>query len=213
VATHARTGTRRQAILDAALMLFTKRGVHGTSVEDICAASGASNGSVYHHFGSKEGIASELYANAIADYQRGALAAITSATSAERGFRSCVEHYLRWVAENRELAVLMLAVEHSQIRALGAERVASLNDAFRAGIGVWMRERAVAGDLPDVPADLLLPALLGPARRFAELWLEGRTRTSPTDAAQVLADLVWCGLAGRSPQGAADPGPRRRRGG
>ena len=123
--TRAQTGIRRQAILDAALTLFTQRGVHGTSVEDICAESGASNGSVYHHFGSKEGIASVLYANAIADYQHGALAAITEATSAESGFRGCVEHYLHWVAANRELAVLMLAVEHSEIRALEADRVAS----------------------------------------------------------------------------------------
>jgi hypothetical protein len=115
------------------------------------------------------------------------------------------------VAENRELAVLMLAVEHTEIRALGADGVASLNDAFRTGIGVWMRERSAAGDLPDVPADLILPALLGPARRFTELWLEGSTRTSPSDAAQVLADLAWSGLAGRSPRSAA-PRPRRRRG-
>jgi AcrR family transcriptional regulator len=210
VRTHAGTAARREAILDAALRLFTERGVQGTSVEDICAASGASNGSVYHHFGSKDGIIAALYAGAIEDYQRGALEVITNATSAEDGFRGCVEHYLHWVGANRELAVLMLAVEHSEIRALGAERVASLNQSFRAGVGDWLRDRSLAGDLPDVPSDLILPALLGPARRFVELWLEDRTRTSLGEAAPVLAELAWSGLAGRAPQ--PPSGRRRRRG-
>src|SRR5438067_10900122 len=66
------TAARRQVILDAALGLFTTRGLRATSVEDIRSASGASNGSLYHHFGSKEGIAAALYAAAIEDYQRGA---------------------------------------------------------------------------------------------------------------------------------------------
>src|SRR2546423_6897860 len=65
VTARAGTAARRQAILDAAMHLFATRGLRATAIEDICAASGASNGSLYHHFGSKEGIAATLYASAI----------------------------------------------------------------------------------------------------------------------------------------------------
>src|SRR5947209_10001175 len=164
--TRASTVARRQAILDAALHLFATRGLRGTSVEDICTASGASNGSVYHHFGSKEGIAAMLYATAIDDYQRGALTVFRNASSAEAGFRGCVEHYLQWVDDHRDLAVLMLAVEAGDVRELAAGHVAALNEAFRAEIGEWMRGRAAAGELPDIAPDLMMPAVLGPARRF-----------------------------------------------
>lgn len=200
VTARAGTAVRRQAILDAALGLFAARGLRATSIEDICAASGASNGSLYHHFGSKEGIAAALYASAIEDYQRGALAVFRNAQSAEAGFCGCVEHYLHWVRDHRELAGLMLAVEHSDVRELAADRVAALNETFRDEIGEWMRGRAAAGELPDVPGDLMMPSVLGPARRFAELWLEGKTRTSISEAAQVLADVAWRGLAGRPRQ-------------
>ena len=88
----------------------------------------------------------------------------------------------------------MLAVEHSDVRELAAARVAALNETFAAEIDTWMRARADAGELPDVPRDLLLPAMLGPARRFAELWLEGKTQTSITKASRVLADTAWRGL-------------------
>lgn len=193
----AATTVRRRAILDAALRLFAARGLSATSMADICAASGASNGSVYHHFGSKEGVAVALYANAIEDYQRGALQVFRNAGSAEEGFRGCVEHYLHWVADHRDLAKLMLAVEHSDVRALAADSVAALNESFRDGVDAWLHERESAGDLPAVPRDVLLPALLGPARRFAELWLSGATRSPIAEAADVLAELVWHGLGGR----------------
>src|SRR3989442_5264523 len=154
MSTWGSTVVRRQSILDAALQLFATRGLRGTSVEDICAASGASNGSLYHHFGSKEGIAATLYASAIEDYQRGAVAVFRNADSAEAGFRGCVEHYLQWVLDHRELAVLMLAVEHSDVRELAPDQVAALNRAARAEIAEWVRARAAAADLTDVPTEL-----------------------------------------------------------
>lgn len=51
----------RQLVLDAVLALFSKRGYFATSVQDISRESGVSVGSIYHHFGDKEGIASSLY--------------------------------------------------------------------------------------------------------------------------------------------------------
>ncbi len=51
----------RFLVLDTALTLFTERGYFSTSVHDIGRESGVSIGSIYHHFGDKEGIAGALY--------------------------------------------------------------------------------------------------------------------------------------------------------
>lgn len=48
--------TARARIRDAALRLFTERGVDGTSVRDIAAAAEVSSGLIRHHFGSKEAL-------------------------------------------------------------------------------------------------------------------------------------------------------------
>lgn len=204
------TAGRRQAILDAALKLFATRGLRATSIEDICTSSGASNGSLYHHFGSKEGIAASLYAEAIADYQRGALEVFRSAHSAEEGLRGCVEHYLQWVQGHRELAVLMLAVEHGDVRDLAADAVGALNEEFRRQIRERVGAHTSAGDVPDVPWDVLLPALLGPARRFAEAWLAGSTSTPIEEAAPLLSELAWHGLGARAQRTARNPSRPRR---
>ena len=48
--------TARARIRDAAIQLFTERGVKGTAILDIATAAGVSGGLIRHHFGSKEGL-------------------------------------------------------------------------------------------------------------------------------------------------------------
>ena len=67
---------RRQAILDAALTCFLRSGVAGTTIDAIQRESGASVGSIYHFFGSKEGVAAELYLDTLRDYFDTYLAAL-----------------------------------------------------------------------------------------------------------------------------------------
>ncbi|GIE86389.1 TetR/AcrR family transcriptional regulator [Actinoplanes regularis] len=48
--------TARARIRDAAIALFTERGVAGATIRDIAQAAGVSSGLLRHHFGSKEGL-------------------------------------------------------------------------------------------------------------------------------------------------------------
>lgn len=41
-------------LLDASAWLFNRRGVEGTSLDDICARAGVTKGAVYHHFENKQ---------------------------------------------------------------------------------------------------------------------------------------------------------------
>src|SRR5258707_5322259 len=46
---------RREQLLDIGRRLFAKRGLDGTSIEEIAAQAGVSKPVVYEHFGGKEG--------------------------------------------------------------------------------------------------------------------------------------------------------------
>jgi AcrR family transcriptional regulator len=46
-----RKSNARQKMIESAALLFSERGVQGTSFTDVLAHSGAPRGSVYHHFG------------------------------------------------------------------------------------------------------------------------------------------------------------------
>ena|SRR5947208_16720208 len=82
-----RSEDRRRAIMNAALPLFTEKGLAGTAVEDIRTRAKASIGSIYHHFGSKEGVARALYAEAIESYQEELLPSCVRGQTQLRGSR------------------------------------------------------------------------------------------------------------------------------
>src|SRR3954464_14229905 len=93
------TTTRRDEILDAALDAFESKGVLAATLDDIRERSGASIGSIYHHFGDKEGIAAALYAQLLGEWQRGFVNALRG-KGAEAGVRAAVDYHLRWAARH-----------------------------------------------------------------------------------------------------------------
>ena len=95
------TSTRREAILAAALTCFDELGWSATTIADIRERSGASTGSIYHHFGDKEGIAAALYAETLRSY-REALGERLDRTRTAKGLvRALVLHHIEWSASRR----------------------------------------------------------------------------------------------------------------
>src|SRR5262245_60044865 len=54
-------GTKREAILDAALELFSERGFYGTAVPAVAEHAKVGAGTVYRYFESKEALVNALY--------------------------------------------------------------------------------------------------------------------------------------------------------
>src|SRR6478752_623699 len=139
-ATTPGTGTahaRREAILAAALRCFVRRGYSATTIEDIRRESGASVGSLYHHFGGKDGIAAALYVESLATYQAAFLAVLEEHDDARAGVESLVRHHLRWVVEHPDRARFLLAVRETEVIAAAAPELRRRNRTFFAAVREW----------------------------------------------------------------------------
>jgi AcrR family transcriptional regulator len=182
---------RREAILDAARACFEEHGYAATTIELIAARSGASNGSIYHHFGSKDGILAALYSSALASYQEELLALLRDhAEDAEGGIRGAVVHHLAWVeAHPHETRTLF---EHRQTleRTPRAGDIKEQNRAALADVRAWVARHVEAGTIRDVgPAAAAV--WFGPAQLVARDWMAGRLRGRPSRVAGALADAAW----------------------
>src|SRR6201981_4103947 len=60
-----RSEAKRARIIEAATLHFAEHGYHNARVGDIAAALGIAKGSVFQHFGSKDGLFFEVYKRAV----------------------------------------------------------------------------------------------------------------------------------------------------
>jgi AcrR family transcriptional regulator len=158
---------RKGAILEAALASFAETGE--TAIEDVRSRSGASVGSIYHHFGGKDGIAAALYVETLRSYQEGVVRALGRAGSAEDGVEGLVRHHLRWVERNPDRARFLL--RGGSAREAVGEELQELNRDLSAAVEAWVsRQPAIRPLLREV----FYAAVIGPAQEVSRLWLAGR---------------------------------------
>ena len=65
-----RSEEKRARIIDAAMRHFAEQGYHAARVGDIAAGLGIAKGSVFQHFGSKDGLFFEVYKKAVRSFPR-----------------------------------------------------------------------------------------------------------------------------------------------
>src|ERR1700756_2887132 len=93
--TRARSGTRRDEILDAAAALFAERGYHGVSIDDIGSAVGMSGPGIYRHFSGKEDVLSQMLLRISNQLlEEGSRRVVAAASAAE-----ALDSLLRWHAD------------------------------------------------------------------------------------------------------------------
>src|ERR1044072_3133901 len=124
------SASRKDEILEAALGSFAATG--GTAIEEVRKRSGASVGSIYHHFGGKDGIAAALYVQILRGYQAGVARALGGAGGAGEGVEALVRQPLRWVEDNPERARFLL--QNPPARSGAGEELKALNRSFSTEI-------------------------------------------------------------------------------
>jgi AcrR family transcriptional regulator len=181
-------------ILDAARATFLERGVVAASIEEVCERAGASVGSLYHHFGGKEGLAGAVYVDALADYQRTFVAELRRHDDAEGGIRRGVRAHLRWCLRQAPDRARFLLFAGAVARGEAGEGLRDANRRFFADVLAWWRPHVRYGALRDLDLDLAHALWLGPAQEHCRLRLAGRTRVSLARAERELAAAAWNSL-------------------
>jgi AcrR family transcriptional regulator len=157
---------RRRAILDAALQVFNRKGYARASIEDIRQLSGASTGSIYHHFGAKEGIAAAVFLDGLERWQGALLESIDWDAPADRGLAAFIDAHFVWVAENPDLARYMLARQDPEVALASRMAVKQLNRGFGSQLDRWLRAAKKRGEVRSEPTRVLLAAAMGPCREL-----------------------------------------------
>ena len=196
---HSATPARRAAILEAALACFNARGFEATTIDDIRRESACSTGTLYHHFKSKEGIATGLFMDGIKELNEDLLRRLMRCKGAEASVKTVVTQYCDWVTKRRDLAWFLL---HSRDIVFSAEAKTELKAVHEAHIREvfrWFAPFVTAGELKQLPIQAYVPIISGPIQDYARHWLAGRIPDAPAKVKHVFADAAWNAVRARPP--------------
>lgn len=180
-------------ILKAALKCFSERGAEATSIEMIRDLSGASVGSIYHHFGGKDGIAQALYLEGLRNANALALKRLRPLRDARAGVQALVLAFVDWVVQNPEWARYVYGT--AAVWAAGpAPELKALNEEYFKELQAWLEPHLAKGRIRKLPVLALVALIYGPVFAYARRWLLGETPKSLKLLAAEFADAAWCAV-------------------
>lgn len=183
----ARSQALRRRVLRAALDVVRSDGLAALTIAELTARSGVSNGSLYHHFGSRGGIVGALYAEVFAAGiativaeldERPAAVAVPAAAAA----------YVRWCCADRARATLL----YEGIAQVddGAGLAAAKGEVF-APVVAWFAGRADAGEVRTIDGWQLDPIVMAPAHECIRRDLLSDGAWSAGAVADAIGRAVW----------------------
>ncbi|XKK63734.1 TetR/AcrR family transcriptional regulator [Streptomyces sp. ARC32] len=178
-------------LLDAALRLYTESGEQGVTVTAVTRTSGVSLGSLYHHFGSLDGLLTALTERWTGRLLEQLVTALTGAGTAREGIRAVVGAYLAFVRDHPGAALLVHSprTDH-RLMAQGQD----LRDAQQPAVSAmarWIQPRIDAGEVAPLPMPLLETLVLGPVVAVARRRLSGVRDVDLDEAARILPERIW----------------------
>lgn len=188
----------RNRMLDATATLLQRRGYHGTSLNDILAASGAPRGSLYFHFpGGKDQLvleASRAAVERVTRHRRDVLAAAASPAAAVNAFAEGIVQLLEETDYQLGCPIAPIVLD-------GTSEAADLAELCRATFVEWiglLRDSFAQAGIAEKRADAL--ALLTQSS-FEGALLIGRAYRDSAPVRTVAAELEAM-VAAATPQAA-----------
>jgi AcrR family transcriptional regulator len=184
---------RDEEVYAAALRLFTEKGYHATSMQDIAAAVGLYKGSLYHYIGSKEDLLARVFERGMGSLldEVEAIVADTS-LAASRQLRLVLRAHVVAVAENREALTVYL----HEFRALAGEALESVRDQrerYRRLVEAVVARGVRSGEFGATDVAIATLAVLGMCNWIVQ-WYRPGGRLGPRQIADHFAELLLRGL-------------------
>src|SRR5437868_12287005 len=198
-ATHADAtpGSKRDAILRAAIDLFAERGYFNSQVADVARAAGVAAGTVYLYFKSKDDLLVSIFDRSMRDGLEAGRASVAGLDDPEERLRRLARGHLARLGADRNLAIVF-QVELRQSTKFMERFSASLLRDYLGLVREAIADGQRAGMFrPDIKATAAAKMFFGALDEMATNWILSRRRYSLEADAEIVADLFINGARTR----------------
>ncbi|MBO6542932.1 MAG: TetR/AcrR family transcriptional regulator [Alphaproteobacteria bacterium] len=176
--------------LQTAKSLFATRGYETVTTAEICEAAGISNGSLFHHFRNKEGIAVAVFKSLVRTYQADIAAALDKTNTAEAGLKAFITAHTAWIERDPDGARILFNAQHPKWSKAALADIRTENQAFGKHFAEWRHRIKDGSRIREQSLALVLAVLVGPTQMLSRAWLAGQSSTPPSAQAEKLGQLA-----------------------
>lgn len=178
-------------IMSAALDLFVENGYHNVSIHHIQQRANVSIGSIYNHFGGKEGVAGTLYKHILSEIELVVDDAIRAETSPIMQCRHLIRDLFNYTETHRNIIAFVFHAKHAEF--LPDEPHACDSAPFVKMRGI-VRQGIDCGELRGSDVYVVASVIFGAAIRMIQLRLENNILQPLPDYLDELMTVTLSGV-------------------
>ncbi len=183
-------------ILLKALSFFSAKGYEATSVREICEAAGITKPTLYHFYGSKEGVYRALVDGVLETYRRGVRQIVEAPGTMPERLKRIARGHFEYTREQPELVRFLLGLIHNPPGSAPRVDFHLFYDEVLSDLTRLVSEGVREGSLIEGPIEARLLIFTGAlAEALHGYLLAGRPELTP-ELADLLVDTI---LRGWSP--------------
>ncbi len=178
-------------ILTAALDLFVDRGFHNVSVHDVQKQANVSIGSIYNHFGGKEGIAKALYDRLLNEIDILVQSVMHDESSAKARCSKIISLLFEYTESHRNIIAFIFHPKHAEF--LPGELPTCTTDPFKS-IHEIVEQGMEEGEIRQSNPCVAVAATFGGAYHMIQLRLDGMIKVPLPTLLDELLQNTWQGM-------------------
>ena len=187
-------------ILLKALVLFSDKGYDATSVREICEAAGVTKPTLYHFYGSKEGVYRAIVEGALDRVRADLVRALHDQGSLRDRLVRTAQAYFDAATNDPDLARFVLALIHNPPRSAPATDFLGFYRTVLEGFSSVMETAAACGEIAPGPTDVRMLVFMGALGEAVHgHLLVGQPTLSPELAATLVDTVLWGWAPARPP--------------
>lgn len=178
----------RPRILIASLKLFVDQGYFNTNIPDISRESKCSVGSIYHHFKSKEDIASALYSAALDCLRLSLYEQIEVETDTQIVIQKLIEAFLDFSQKHKRLSKYLWLNRHHEFLSGKIQHPTRVGfDNLGRKLTTVIKTGIRNGEIINMEANILWSILFGTPISYVRDWLDGFNSTPPSEVKNTIS--------------------------
>lgn len=184
---------KKQLLLDAALTLFVDQGIYATSTASIAKAAGVANGTLFHHFSSKDVLVLELYKDIKRNFALQIIPFELDAAQLEQQTKLIWQQAIDWALANADQQKFCLLV--TQYQPLSAQTKAQIFDeefGFLKQLILFGQQHQL---IVNYPLELLLESAHGQFLTSSQFFISNTKLAQDTQYTEAAFNLFWRSLA------------------